>query len=268
MPKTWAVVCVLLGFGAGGVRGADESLIDQNVLLQFGGFLLSTDTTVRVDPEDDRFGTEVDLEEDLGFDDADRFRFDGLWRISPRHHLRGQFFRLDRSAERDVNRTIEFGDLVIPVNGSVSAELETQIGQLAYEYAFLRGENHELAASLGVHMVWFDLELAARGPNIETRTERAETTAPLPVLGLRGLWRVGGNLYVEASAQYFEAGVDEYDGSIQDFRAALLWMPWRNFGFGAGYNHFRVDVEVDDTDFDGKLRWEYGGPILFANLAF
>ena len=69
-------------------------------------------------------------ERDLGLEDADRFRFDGLWRITPRHHLRGAYYALDRDAERRIDRELEFGDIVIPVQGEVSANVDTSIAQL------------------------------------------------------------------------------------------------------------------------------------------
>jgi hypothetical protein len=246
----------------------DDRLLDADVVLGFGGFLLSTDTTIRLDGETAGSGTEIDLERDLGFEDADRFRFDGLWRISPRHHLRGAWFEMNRDAERRVERNVEFGDIVIPISSEVTADLSTSIAQLSYEYAFLRRDSYEIAGSIGVHRVRFELDLSATVGSFQTRSDTAETSAPLPVIGLRGLWRLGREVYLDASAQYFAASIDEYDGDLQDFRVAIVWMPWRTFGFGAGYNHSRIDLDVEKSSFNGELKWEYGGAILFGTLAF
>jgi hypothetical protein len=267
----WSIVCLAL-LGGGSLQAADgDSLIDSNVLLQFGGYLMSTDTTVRLDGTTARTGTEINLEDDLGFDDANRFRFDGLWRITPRHHLRGVWFRYDREATRRADREVDFGDIVIPLQAEISADLDTSIWELAYEYAFLHREKYEIAGSFGVHAISFDLGLEASlgvGGGIQTRAERAETSAPLPVFGLRGLWRVAGPVYVEASGQYFQAAVGDYDGDIQNYRVTMVWMPWRHFGFGAGYEEFKVNVDVDGDRFNGSLKWKYGGAILFGELAF
>jgi hypothetical protein len=267
----WAIV-LLAVLSAGRLAAQrDDSLIDSNLILQLGGFLVSTDTKVRVDGTFTGSGTEVDLEEDLGFDDANRFRLDGLWRISPRHHLRGAWFRFDRDTSRRVGRDLEFGGIVIPIQAEVSAELDTSIWELAYEYAFLHRDNYEVAAFIGVHAISFDLGVqASLGTSglLQTRTERAETSSPLPVVGLRGLWRVWRSIYLEASGQYFAAAVDEYDGDIQDYKLTVVWMPLRHFGIGAGYEQFQVDVDVEEDRFNGSLSWEYGGVILFGQLAF
>ena len=168
-------------------------------------------------------------------------------------------------------REVEFGDIVIPLQAEISADLDTSIWELAYEYAFLHRENYEIAASLGVHSISFDLGGLGQPGSRRWHPDPsggAETSAPLPVVGLRGLWRVAGPVYFEASGQYFEAAVDDYDGDIQNYRVAIVWMPWRHFGIGAGYEEFKVDVDVEGDRFNGSLKWKYGGAILFGELAF
>ena len=267
MIKAVRLTILLAALCGAPVLAEGPSLIDSNVVLQLGGYLLETDTTIRLDGAFDS-GTEIDLEDDLGFEDADRLRFDGLWRMTPRHHLRGAYFKLDREASRRVERDFELGDIVIPVQAEVTADLDTSIWELAYEYAFLHRENYEVSASIGVHSISFDLSVAASlFGGLQTRREEAETSAPLPVVGLRGLWKLGGPVYFEASGQYFEATIDEYDGDLQNYRAAII-VAWRHVGFGAGYEQFHIDVDVEQDRFDGALRWEYGGAILFGQVTF
>jgi hypothetical protein len=265
----WSMMMLLATVGAGTLAAEEKtSLIDTNVILQLGGYVVSTDTTVRIDGSHGR-GTDFNLEDDLGFEDANRFRFDGLWRISPKHHLRAAWFRLDRDSTRRIDRQLMFDDIVIPVSGEVSGSLDTSIWELAYEYAFIHKPNYEIAGTFGVHAISFDLALSATGANFTTRKSEADTSAPLPVIGVRGLWRLGdAPVYIEASGQYFQATVQNYDGDIQDYRVTLTWMPWRNFGFGAGYEQFKVDANVDEEKFDGHLKWKYGGLTAFATLAF
>ena len=45
-------------------------------------------------------------------------------------------------------------------------------------------------------------------------------------------------------------------------------MPWRNFGIGLGYNNFATRVDVSKNDFDGRIKFTYGGPMLFVTAAF
>jgi hypothetical protein len=235
----------------------------------FGTFLLTTDTQIRVDGETGR-GTQFDAERELGLDDADRFRFDGYWRFANRHKLRAMYFDTNRKATRTIDRDLQLGDTVFPLNAEVSASHETKVAKLSYEYAFLRRENYELAAALGVHNLQFDLKVSSlRGQGEQTLIERrADANGPLPVFGLNGVYRFNEHLYVEAMAQYFKISLDPYDGRLEDYTLSLVWMPFAHVGIGAGYNHFVTRVEVDADQFMGDLRWRYGGARIFLVATF
>ena len=62
--------------------------------------------------------------------------------------------------------------------------------------------------------------------------------------------------------------IDEYDGSLQDYRVAVVWQPGKWLGVGLGYNQFNVDVDVEKERFDGSLDWTYRGPMLFYSATF
>jgi hypothetical protein len=99
--------------------------------------------------------------------------------------------------------------------------------------------------------------------------EDATTGAPLPVLGLRWLWRLPKNFYLTAQVQYFYLEFDPYSGSLTDLKASLVWQVTNHVGIGVGYNDFgfRFDIE-DQGEFNGRLRWNYGGAVAFASFMF
>ena len=201
-------------------------------------------------------GTDIDYDETFGLGDFDRFRVDGLWRIDDRHLIRGMYFKNNRSGTRNIDRDINFGDETYPIGASVTARSEMAIIQLSYEYAFLRRENYELAGGIGVHYMDMGLKtsatLSAQGGTASRQaSEDADTGAPLPVLGLRGLWRLSNNFYVNAQVQYFYIEYDPYSGSLADLKASIVWQPTNHFGIGVGYNAFRFNFDIDDA---GQLR--------------
>jgi hypothetical protein len=91
---------------------------------------------------------------------------------------------------------------------------------------------------------------------------------PLPVVGLRGLWKLPHDFYVDAQGQFFALSIDEYDGSVQDYRLMLTWQPKPWVGLGIGYNSFKVDLDVERERFDGSLDWKYDGPMIFYSASF
>lgn len=236
--------------------------------INLGSFFLNTSTTVRVDGTNRR-GTELKMEDELGLDDTDRFRIDAYWRFRPRHKLRVMYFDTRQSDSVQIARDITFRDVTYPIAAELTTEFETTVAELAYEYAFLRRERYELAGTIGVHNLEFDLRLSAMGASqTETLSRSASANGPLPVVGLRGLWRITDWLYADAQAQFFKISLDPYDGRLEDYTAALVWRPVEHVALGVGYNEFVTRVDVSGSQFDGRLRWHYGGALVFINLAF
>ena len=90
----------------------------------------------------------------------------------------------------------------------------------------------------------------------------------MPVVGLRGMWRLGEKVYLDAQAQSFSLAIDGIKGSLYNYRAAVIWQPLRRVGVGVGYDAFGVDVDLRKDDFRGKVDWVYRGPQAFISVAF
>src|SRR5688572_1100001 len=254
-----AIAIVLLGCSTLGTANADErNPLAAKFIVDAGYFFMSTDMRVRVDGETtESVGSDVDYDDTFGIGDFDRFRAEASWRIAPRHLLRAMYFQNNRSASRSVERDISFGDETFPLGATVNARSELTVAQLSYEYAFLRRDNYELAGGIGVHYVDMGLGLDATlvaqgGTSSRSLDENATTQAPLPVLGLRGLWRLPHDFYITAQVQYFYVQFDPYSGSLIDLKASLVWQFADHVGIGIGYNDFGFRFDIDDAhDFDG-----------------
>ncbi len=255
------------------VAAASESgLLNDRFMVSAGTFLLSTKTRVAVNGGSGATGTEVDMKRDLGLKDADRFRLDATWRFAQRHKLRTMYFNTSQSGTRNLSRDITVGDTVYPTSASVTAKHSTSILELAYEYSFLRRDNFEITGSAGVHRAKFDFALSGNGTvggqSAQFRTETAAANAPLPVLGVRGLWEFSPKWYLDAQGQYFAVNIDGYDGRITDLRAGVTRMFSQHFGVGAGWNRFVTNVGIDKPRFDGDLKWSYSGAQIFVTASF
>ena len=260
--------------GSGTARAEDGSPLDSTVILDLGGFFLSTDVRVRVDGEmTGQEGDSIDFDDTFGIGEFDRFRLDGLWRISGKHSVRGTYFTNTRSGTRELSRDINFGDETFPVSAVTTARSELKVMQLSYDYAFRRRDNYEFAAGIGVHMLDASLSLdatitAGGGSASRELSESASSGAPLPVLGIRGMWRLPHNFYATALAQFFYVDFDDYTGSLSDLKATLVWQASPHVGIGLGYNDFRLRFKLDKRLFDGRMRWDYGGAMAFVSVTY
>jgi len=260
---------VLLAAVAPAVHAEAGDPLSDRFNIQLGGFLLSTETTLRVDGEFDQ-GTEIDSERDLGLKDSDRFRIDAYWRIAPKHKIRLMYFDTSNSADKTLERTIEFNDTIYTVGLDVHAKTQTQVTELAYEYTFMKRDTYDLSGSFGIHNLKFQTSLGGElnGNPLPNLQNTAEANGPLPVLGLHGVWRFNDQFYIDALVQYFQISFDQYDGSVTDLTASAVWQFSKHVGVGAGWNNFITKVDVDGDNFNGMLRWKYGGARIFVTASF
>jgi hypothetical protein len=227
---------------------------------------------VRLDG-DTQTGSNLDWENTFGDDDLTRFRVDGQWRFGERHKARFLWFNSSRSESTTLDRDIDWGDETFPLDANVRGQFDFDIYELAYEYSFLKRETYELNGSFGLHYTDLSFSLSAKastsGGTLEADIEEdASVGAPLPVIGLRGLWQLPYHFWIDAQAQFFYLSIDEYDGNLQDYKVMVTWQPRKWFGLGLGYNHFAIDVDVDADRFDGSLDWTYKGPMLSYSAVF
>jgi len=268
----WALLAALaLGPMAAGAEDAPD-LLTSPFYVALGTYIVDTDTEVSLDGESGQ-GTRVDWENTFGSGEVTRFRLDGQWRFADRHKARFMWFDSSRDNSRTLEEEIDWGDETFPVSARTRAEFSFAVYELAYEYAFLRRDNYEVSGSFGLHYTELELTLSAKaetsGGALEADIkESGDVGAPLPVIGLRGLWALPYDLWIDAQAQYFALSIDEYDGSLTDLRLMLNWQPKTWLGIGIGYNQFSVDVDVEKNSFDGSLDWTYEGPMLFYSASF
>ena len=251
----------------------DADFLDDPFYISLGTYILATDTKLQVNGRD-LVGDKINLEKTFGEADTNRFRVDGYWRFADRHKLRFVWFDWNATRQKTIKEDIEFDGEVFPAEARVRYDGSFAVYELAYEYAFLRRENYELTGSFGIHYTELSYELKAsldvNGDPIGDGALKgsASVDAPLPVFGLRALWNIGGDFWLDASAQYFALSIDEYDGNLQDYRVAVTWQPRKYLGVGLGYNAFSVNVDVDKDRFDGSLDWTYRGPQIFYSASF
>jgi len=272
-PRTWVVpACLAVCLLASPSVMADEApnLLTDSFQASLGTFVITSEPTVQLNGETLN-GSRVDFDKVLGGGDAQRFRFDGFWRFADRHKFKLIAFAMNRDSEKTIDEEIIWDDEVFPVNANVKAEFNFSVIEGAYEYAFWKTDTYEIDGSIGLHWTSLESSLKAKststGESIDVGND-ASVDLPLPVLGLRGMWKLPHNFYIDATAQFFALSIDEYDGNLQDYRVMAMWQPNKWLGLGLGYNQFTVDVDVEKDSFNGSLDWEYSGPMAYYSVVF
>jgi hypothetical protein len=252
-----------------GTAGAETGEIPLNPALRdrfyfgIGAFYPRTTTEAQLNSSTG-IGANVTLEDSLGMDDRKavpnaiaRIRFGERWRFE------AEWFQLNRDAQRVVNRDIQFGDQVFPINTQVSSSFDFYDLRLSAGYSFFKRPDKELGVGLGLHVAQYDISLA--GANLGSQQE--DVLAPLPVISLYGQfaltdqWAVGGRL------DRFALNYDKFSGSLSSMALDLTWQPFRHVGFGIGYRSLFIRMEAEDVR-TLKFKQTFEGPTLFVTASF
>ena len=266
---------------ATGESSPSEELLNDRFIVTVGAFVVTSNVNGNLSGSANTSGQNIDFDKQFGTDaDQARLRVDVLWRITPRQHLRFSYFNDDVQRTRTIDRDLAWGDYTFLAGGQVTAETNSRVYELDYEFAFLRRPNYEIEAVAGIHVDDLTLRLAGNASlTVDTPTGPVEQTAsfttksnsvlaPLPLLGMRANWAVSPHIYLEASGQVYALSYQGINGNWSDLRAGAAWMFSNHFGIGMGYERFATHVDLSKVTFTGRLNTGYQGLLLYLKAGF
>jgi hypothetical protein len=264
-------------FSANLVLASEESPVGQDKFkLSVGAFFPAIDSQVKIDSKEFGEGTEIDLEDDLGFDeDVNLGRIEGYWRFAPKHRFYLGYYGFDRNAEHILEEEIKWDDKVFVVDAELKSKWEVDFIYAKYGYSFFQGEKWEISGSLGLYYLDTVLTVSgeARLENGEGEvsaevTDEASLDLPIPLFGLTAEYYITPKWRVIGNVSYFTISIGEWDGSLFDFSANLEYLFHKNFGIGLGYLYFEADVERDREDRVSHLDYKYSGVQVYGIWRF
>ncbi|MEP1741901.1 MAG: TIGR04219 family outer membrane beta-barrel protein [Kangiellaceae bacterium] len=199
-------------------------------------------------------GTELNLEDDLGYSDEDH---NIIW-ASIEHpvpfipNFKMVSSDLDASAATTLTRTIEFGGQTYTANEDVNSRIDMSNIEYTLYYEFL---DNWINLDAGLTFRQYDgiVELNS-DPNGSNIMESEELDFTIPLVYLKG--RVDlpfTGFFVDG-----EMNVISYDGdSIQDLAFSLGYESDIGLGAKAGYRNFTLDVEESDFVSDLEFKGAY-----------
>ncbi|KFF03323.1 hypothetical protein [Flavobacterium reichenbachii] len=235
-----------------------------------GGFFPVNNTNVQIGTNNGSAGTQIDLEDDLGFSkSSSSFIAAFEWRISRRSRLGTEYFVLNRSASKTLQKQIDFKDHTYYINTRVTSFFDVQIARIYYGYAFLSKPKYEAGLLIGAHVLFGDLGLRvdANQASLEYK-DNFNFTAPLPDIGIWGEFVLGKRFGLSVNANYLSVKVDDISGRIVSYNLSLLYNVYQNFSLTAGYTGLNFRIDDHEERVNGFLKWGYNGPSITATYAF
>lgn len=241
---------------------------DETFRIAAGGFFSGTDVEIQLD-RTEGVGSNLDFGNDLGNDsDSTVGRFSGYFRLAKRHRFYADYFKVSQDGNTVLDRDVDFGNLEIPAGSGVESEFSLAATQIHYGYSFVQNEDVELAVSLGVTYLEIDAGASAFSPTATLGRERADASAPVPVIGASVDYAINDQWLLRAAVQGISADVGDYDGSVWSYGGAVEWLPWQNFGFGLAYGGLSGDLDVDADNWQGSIDVSVDGPFAYVTARF
>jgi len=204
-------------------------------------------------------GTELDLEDDLGFDN-ESYPVVEVFAGIGKHHLNLAFYNLDYDGDTVLTKDIYFNGELFQVNERIATSLEYDNYDVMYRYDLIDLENFLAGGSLGLvaRVMVFDGSASITSATVTTKED---FTAPIPM--------VGANIHVGILKDILEArvlvtGIGYSDNTVFDGQAEISLTPFPFLDIHGGYRFLKIDVEEDDV----KLDFDDSGLYVGLTLSF
>lgn len=248
---------------------------EESLTITGGVFLPSFDSSAKVDTSLGP-GTEVNLENDLGLSDSETVYWgDVSWRFARKHRLTVGYLSLTRDANAAAYEELIIGDETYPVGASLSTEFKFQTIPIGYSYSFMNKEKYEFGASLGLH--WYNIDLSVVGSTSLNDEDldasvSASGDAPMPLFGLFFDYHFTPRWSAGLKGQFFALDLNDdtfsFSGTVTNVNLSTEYWVFNNVGLGVAVNWFKLDVDLDESEWKGTLDYEYWGPQIYATVRF
>jgi hypothetical protein len=132
---------------------------------------------------------------------------------------------------------------------------------------FYKRPGHEFGAGIGLH--WLEIEGFIAGQVIidelldtEFRRSSVSAEAPLPNIGAWYHYSWSPRWALTTRLDWLSASVGDYSGGLINAQAGVHYRLFKNFSAGLAWNFFRIDVDVEESDWNGRIESRQSGPFL------
>lgn len=248
----------------------NESIPDHPVLsdawyLSAGALWAESNVTANLNSGAIGAGALIDFEDDMGLDESSVIGlFDARWHFTKRWQLEVEYFKLDRDNEKQIQRTIDWGNLNVPVNGVAKGSFNIEDFRVSVGYSFFRTQDKEVGVGLGAHVAKLEAGLST----LNFGSEVASQTAPLPFLTLYARMALTDRWLLTMRVDRLSLDTGDIDGQIFSSGLDVIYQPWRHFSIGLGFRDINFQVDSTSEDWRGKAQIQQSGPALFFATSF
>ena len=239
---------------------------NRQVFVSFSGVQAKLNTTASFDVQDGLLTANVGLEKNLGLPGEKSF-FTGsiMYRITPSSGIYTKYYGIDRAKSYITKEDLIFLGDTLPAGSEARGYFNTQVVSAGYLLSLLKDPNAFLGAYLNIYVMSLGTGVSSDLGNIDAKVN---FTAPLPNLGLVALFKLKEWLYINGNIGFFSLYLDDFNGSLYDFSASLMFKPIKWFGIDVSYQEFDIKVVFPNDDIQTTIDYNFRGPAVGLNFMF
>lgn len=243
----------------------EHPMMSDQFFLSAGVLWAESNVTANLNTGTVGLGTFIDFEDDVGLEKTNIIGLYGFrMRMFERWLLEVEYFNLDRDNEKQIDRTIDWGNLNVPVNASVRSSFDIEDARVSVGYSFFRRPDKEIGIGLGAHVT----KIGASMSTDNFGSQRASQSAPLPVITMYARIAMTDRWLFSVRVDRLSLDTGEVDGSIFSSGTDFVYQPWRHFHVGLGYREINFEISSSSEDWRGKAQIRQSGPYVFVGSTF
>lgn len=266
------LACAAIAIAGLAATPAAAQGVNDKYWIELSGFRASPDTKVTLS-RPGQPGTKLDMESDLGLNSHEFLPgiYGGV-RLGERWLITGEYYGLDRNGSRLLSRDIVFDGVTYPTNVQVDSKFRSNIYRASVGYSFVKNDKGELGADIGLHATNFKIDIkgqgAAGGPGLTLQNRERSFTAPLPTLGLYGVYEIAPKVSVNGRVDWLSLKLGDYDGGILNAQASVAYNFTDLIAVGGGWRYVDYNLDVNKKNYTARFDYKFNGPSIFLRLDF
>jgi len=248
----------------GYIKGGDETF-----KITLGGLLGSTDPSLSLNGNTTD-GTPIDFGLNRS-KSVSSITASADWRFFKHHRVSLLWYGTKQSNTYTLANDLVINDKLIPAGATLTPEVKNDFFFVNYRWSFVKNDNVEIAALLGLYGANFRFDITATaipGQGGVTFNQNASTNLPLPLIGASLDWYIAPRWTASTSLSGLKAKIGDVNGSVWVFTVSSDYMIWKNFGLGLAYMHSAIDADVTKTAFNGNINYTTNNFLIYGVVKF
>ena len=251
----------------------EHPALQSSIYAAVGLFHPKTATSTQLDSTTHGIGTNVDFERALGMQTQEGVPDVFVrWRINDRWRFDTDYFELNRSGDKVIDREINWGDQTYSVGAELKSKFDFSDLRISGGYSLFKRPDKEVGVGFGFHVASYNASLSLAGTGsasgLGSMSQGERVLAPLPVLSGYGLFALTDQWAISVRVDRFALSYDSNSGNITSSAIDLQYQPFRHVGFGFAYRSLFIDLTASRTTWTATFGQTFQGPLAYVSASF